>query len=195
MSVRPIVLGLVAALACANAGATAVPPTVPPTDAAASGPADPAASARPETTDTAPAPPVVGGRETTAAAAEVARARELFGKLEAGEKAFDPAIADLYCDDALIRNTRTRDDGGETVIEIPAPRFKSLLRSAMPLAQQRGDVGEYRDVVAVATAGGVRVTATRHSALRDEPSPYSLLIGDCAGGGYGIREEISRVQP
>jgi hypothetical protein len=124
---------------------------------------------------------------------DVAAARSVFAAYEAGEAAFDPAVADLYCDTARIVNQRTMPDGEVRELTVSAPNYKALIRQAMPLAQARNDRNEYRDVVFVAVDGGVRVTATRHSLLKEYDSPLSLLVGDCAGRP-AIVEELSHSQ-
>lgn len=195
---------LLAVLATAPVSAQEAPPSDAPVaeavpDQTSSPPSTPAA-AMPSAPMATPAEPVLAESTATSpaqglpAAADpaVVRARELFAKMASGEAAFDPAVADLYCDDALIRNTRTLADGSQQVVEIPAPQYKQLIRTTIPLAAARADRIEYSDVVAVPTAGGVRVTASRHSLRKEAAEPVSLLVGDCAGGGYGIREDISQ---
>src|SRR3569832_544400 len=49
----------------------------------------------------------------------------------------DPGVADLYTDDAVIRNKRFYPDGRMREMTIPAPQYKQLIRDAMPLAQSR----------------------------------------------------------
>ncbi len=68
-----------------------------------------------------------------------AKAKELFERYVALEHAFDVAQADLYSDDAKIQNTRTYPDGQKRTITIPAPDFKKLIRSAMPLAKEQAE--------------------------------------------------------
>ena len=186
---------LLAALAAAPAAAQETPP-------AATAPTSPV-PAETAPIDTAPAevaPAEVAPAEVPPAAvapteAAVTRARELFAKMTAGEAAFDASVADLYCDDALIRNTIVQADGSQRVLEIPAPQYKQLLRRTIPLGASRADRIDYSDVVAVAVDGSVRVTASRHSLRKEAVEPVSLLVGDCAGGGYGIREEITQSSP
>jgi hypothetical protein len=123
-----------------------------------------------------------------------ARAESVFAQYQAREVAFDPAVADLYCDDAIIRNTRHSADGPARVIEIPAPQYKSLIRSVMPTAQARGDYSTYSDVTYATEGAHIRVSATRYSVLKNYSSPLSLLIAPCPSGSWGVKEEISESQ-
>jgi hypothetical protein len=133
------------------------------------------------------------GAATPKADVDVDAARALFAAYEAGEAAFDPAVADLYCDTALIVDRQTLADGGIRELTLSAKSRKAAIRAAMPAAQARGERNDYRDVVFVAVDGGVRITATRHSLPADTDSPVSLRVGDCAGKP-AIVEELSHSQ-
>jgi hypothetical protein len=122
-------------------------------------------------------------------------ARTLFGKYQSLERSFDPAAADLYCDTALIRNTRTYPDGQKRTLDLPAPKYKELIRSAMPLAKSRSDYNKYSGVAYAPENGNVRITATRYSVLKQYASPLSLLVGPCKGGAWGVLEELSESRP
>lgn len=128
-------------------------------------------------------------------ASELSQAEQIFAQYQARERAFDPAAADLYCDTALIRNVRTYPDGQQRKLELPAPKYKELIRMATPLAKAKGDYNTYSDIVFNPEGNNVRVTASRFSALKQYSSPISLLVGACNGGGWSILEELSQSQP
>ena len=130
-----------------------------------------------------------------ALATEQAGAEALFAQYQSRERAFDPAVADLYCDDALIRNVRTYPDGQQRTMELPAPKYKELLRSVMPAAAAQGDYSTYSDVVYTIEGEGVRINASRYSVSKQYTSPISLLVGRCPAGDIGILEELSQSQP
>ena len=135
------------------------------------------------------------GAQPAPAATPVAEARALFERYVSLEQAFDPAVADLYADDALIRNRRTYPTGEVRELRIPAPQYKELIRTAMPLAKARRDTSSYSDVKYVEEGSRVRVTATRFSNLKQYSSPLSLLVGPTEGGMWRIYEELSESQP
>lgn len=118
-------------------------------------------------------------------------AEALFAKYKAMERAFDPELVNLYCDTALIRNVRSYPDGQQRTLELPAPRYKELIRNVMPLAKARGDVNTYSEVAFSPEGGNTRITATRHSEMKKYSSPISLLVGNC-GNSVGILEELSQ---
>jgi hypothetical protein len=122
-------------------------------------------------------------------------AESVFAQYQAREKAFDPAAADLYCDSALIRNVRTYPNGQKRTLELPADKYKALIRAAMPLARAKGDYNNYSDVQFSQEGESVRITASRYSISKQYSSPISLLVGKCSNGDLGILEELSQSQP
>lgn len=123
------------------------------------------------------------------------QAEQIFDAYQALEHSFDPALADLYCDTALIRNVRTYPDGQKRTLELPAAKYKELIRAVMPLAEARGDYSTYTDAKYVPEARNVRITAVRHSLLKNYSSPISLLVGSCNDGDWAILEELGESQP
>jgi hypothetical protein len=122
-------------------------------------------------------------------------AKALFDRYVQLEHAFDPAVADLYADDAVIKNKRTYPDGQVRELAFPAAQYKALIRRAMPLAKARGDTSSYSDITFRDEGSGVRIRATRFSNLKKYSSPLSLLVAPGAGGKWLIREELSESQP
>ena len=142
--------------------------------------------------DAANAAPRAKPVATTPASAE---ARRLFERYVALEKAFDPAAADLYADEAVIQNKRKYPDGQVKTMSMPAPRYKALIRSAMPAAKARNDRNTYSDVRYSAEGAGIRITAQRFSELKKYTSPLSMLVKPDARGTWLIFEELSESQP
>jgi len=122
-------------------------------------------------------------------------AQVVFDKYQSLERSFDPALADLYCDSALIRNTRKYPNSQTRTIEIPAAKYKELIRTSLPVAKTSGDYSTYSNVVFAPAGSNVRITATRYSVLKKYSSPMSLLVGSCRGSGWGVLEEIGVSQP
>ncbi len=103
--------------------------------------------------------------------------------------------ADLYSDKAIIRNKRTYPTGQVREITIPAPRYKEMLRQAMPVARARGDVSTYTQVMYALEGEGVRIKADRFSELKKYHSPLSILVKPTASGAWLIYEELGQSQP
>lgn len=135
----------------------------------------------------APSSAFAQGNQTTA--------ERIFTEYQERASAFDSSAANLYCDTAIVRNTRTYPDGQQRTLELPAPKYKELIRAAMPIAQARGDTNKYSDVSYQQEGTNVRITATRYSELKRYSSPLSLLVGACNGGNWMVLEELSESRP
>lgn len=131
----------------------------------------------------------------SSAAAPLDDAKALFEQYVQLEHAFDPAAADLYADDALIKNKRTYPTGQVRELTMPASTYKTLIRQAMPLAKLRGDTNTYSDISYAQEGAMVRIRATRFSNLKNYASPISLLVSPGDNGRWLIREELSESRP
>src|SRR5262245_27678728 len=85
------------------------------------------------------------GSPPAAATEATDSAKKLFDRYVALEHAFDPAMADLYDDNAVIKNRRTYPTGQVRELSLPAPKYKELIRASMPAAKARGDKSTYSD--------------------------------------------------
>ncbi len=125
----------------------------------------------------------------------VAPAKQLFQKYIALGNNFDPSLVDLYSDEALIKNTRRYPGGQKRTIEIPAAKYKELIRSTMPVAKARGDRNRYSSVKYALKGSNVRISATRYSLMKKYSSPIHLLVGADKKGEWQILEEITESIP
>ena len=114
-----------------------------------------------------------------------AKAEQLWARYVALEQAFDPAVADLYADDAVIRNRRTYPTGEVREATVPAAQYKLLVRQAIPLAKARNDLSRYSGCTTRPTgpACGSPVRASR--CLKNYTSPISRAGGAGAGRWRG----------
>lgn len=124
-----------------------------------------------------------------------AKAEQLWARYVALEAAFDPAVADLYADDALIRNRRTYPTGEVREATVPAAQYKLLVRQAIPLARARNDLSRYSGCTYASEGERVRIVCARFSVLKNYTAPMSLLVGPGPGGGWLIFEELSESRP
>jgi hypothetical protein len=129
-----------------------------------------------------------------AADTAITQAKALFEKHVALERQFDPAVADLYSDTAVIKNKRTYPNGQVRELTMPAPKYKALIRTMMPLARQRGDTNTYSECSYSPEGERVRIKCQRFSELKKYTSPLSLLVGP-SPDGWLIFEELSESQP
>lgn len=125
----------------------------------------------------------------------IAEAKQLFERYASLEARFDPGVADLYADDAIIRNKRFYPDGQVREITIPAQQYKQLLRESMPVAKSRNDYSTYSKASFKREGMGVRIQAQRFSVMKRYTSPISLRVAPDASGRWLIREELSESRP
>lgn len=122
----------------------------------------------------------------------IPKAKAFFQHYVELEHAFDPAIADLYSDQAVIKSTRYLADGKVVPMTVPAVSYKKALRDYIATkARQIGDVSNYTNDVYTVEGKRVRITVTRYSSLQKVSSPVSLLVGPDPAGKWLIYEELS----
>ena len=122
----------------------------------------------------------------------IPKAKAFFQHYVELEHAFDPAIADLYSDQAVIKSTRYLADGKVVPMTVPAVSYKKALRNYIATkARQIGDVSNYTNDVYTVEGKRVRITVTRYSSLQKVSSPVSLLVGPDPAGKWLIYEELS----
>ncbi|MBA2303860.1 MAG: hypothetical protein H0W08_14675 [Acidobacteria bacterium] len=122
-------------------------------------------------------------------------AKALFARYVEMEQAYDPALADLYSNDAVITNKRTYPTGEVRELTFPAPKYKALIRQAMPLARSRSDRSTYSKCSYEPEGVHVRIQCARYSELKKFTSPLTLVIGRIKTAGWLILEERSESRP
>ena len=122
-------------------------------------------------------------------------AKQFFAQYLALEQAYDPNVADLYADDALIKTRHKPPMGDAREVTIPAQEYKTLLRQHMPVAQTRGDRSSYANVTYTQEGALVRIDASRLAEPRKNASPITLRVGQSTSGRWFIYEEWSAAPP
>ena len=108
---------------------------------------------------------------------------------------FDPALADLYADDAVIQLTRRYPDGRTRTLELTGKEYKPMVRQAMPIARNRGDADVYSNVKFEKLGDRTRITATRFGTLKKYRAPHELIVGNVGGSGWKILKEAGESGP
>jgi hypothetical protein len=137
---------------------------------------------------------VLGAGPARAEDPPLARANALWEDYVFCGHEFEPRLAELYADTALIRNTR-RYPKETRVVEIPVEDYKMLVAKSMPVAKARGDVNDFSDVTFTPEGDGYRIRARRYSRLKKYESPLELLVRPAGDGRWLIFEEISESRP
>lgn len=128
--------------------------------------------------------------------ADIDSARAFFEKYITLGDAYDPGLAELYADSAIIRSSRRYPDGQQRVLELSGTKWKALLIASLPLAKARDDKSTYMNVQITTTAATARISATRYSELKCyTDTGYYMVIERRPDAEYRIVEEYSETQP
>jgi hypothetical protein len=140
------------------------------------------------------AAPAAAPAEATGAARKNAEA--LFNRYIDLEHAFDPALVDLYADEAHIQSRVIVPGRPPTVRTWSGAQYKELLRRALAKAKEkRQDLNFYSAVNYLRDGSRVRIKAMRYAELQKAVSPVELLVGPNAAGAWRIFEELSESHP
>jgi hypothetical protein len=126
--------------------------------------------------------------------ADIAAAEAFFNRFAALGESYDPSVASLYADDAVIESVRRYPNGTERTIRLTGVEYKRLIRAAMPLARARGDRDTFSGVSFVPDGDRIRVRCIRYSELKQYASPFELVLMR-GGGRWRIVEEYSETRP
>ena len=121
-------------------------------------------------------------------------AKALFQKYVELGNAFDPSIANLYADDAKIVNTRYYPNGQTKTLSFPAPAYKQMIVTSMPLAKAKNDQDSSSKVTYEDQKGSTKITALRHNKLKNYDS-WLVLVVSKTPGGIKITQEHSQSRP
>ena len=122
-------------------------------------------------------------------------ASALFDRYVELEQAFDPALADLYAEDASIVDRRTFPTGEVREITILVPQYKALVQQTMAVAKSTNDWNSYTEITFTREPDGVRLRATRLAHLKGYSSRFSLLLAPDNAGTWRVTEQLSESQP
>ncbi|UCH49743.1 MAG: hypothetical protein JSU95_08280 [Betaproteobacteria bacterium] len=118
-------------------------------------------------------------------------AKQFFAQYAALENAYDPGLADLYADEAFIKQSRSMPMGEPRKVTVSGRKYKTLLRENMPIAKALGDRSSYSDVTYTQEGEFIRIDALRYSEMRKRTTPFSIVVGPSSGGKWLIYEESS----
>lgn len=123
-------------------------------------------------------------------------AEEFFARYRSLSEQFDPAVADLYADDATISAYRRYPHGLEREMSLSGIEYKELIVQAMPNAKARGDTSNFTNVRYTIEGTRTRIKADRYSRLKCyTDSGYYMVVEDDGAGRQIIVEEYLETQP
>lgn len=115
--------------------------------------------------------------------------------IQLGE-AFDPTVADLYFDQALIHAYRVYPHGLERNMELSGLQWKQLLIKIMPLAKAQNDKSTFSNIEITDINGGYKIKADRYSVRKCYTDMgYYMIIKPSESGNLKIIEEYLETKP
>ena len=121
-------------------------------------------------------------------------AQEFFDRYQQLERSFDPELASLYDEDAVIWVTRIYSNGVVRQLKIPGDVYRMAIRQSRDKAAEYGDFNEYSEVQFEPRQQGVEIQATRFNLWRNYRSPYFAFVQADDGGKWRIVEERFETQ-
>lgn len=120
-------------------------------------------------------------------------AKAFFARYQRLEQAYDPALAELYSDQARIHLAGPTAEGRMQYFNVPGNIYKGFLRQSMSAARARGDYSEYRGVSFVREDSTVHIEGIRRSMWKGYERPFSMRIRQRDDGRWVIVEEVQNI--
>lgn len=119
---------------------------------------------------------------------------DFFNKYDALSKAYDPAVADLYMDDAKVYVIIQNPDDTEVQVTLSGKKLKSLVGDAMSLAKKVGEVSQYSNIrLENISSDSVKILADRYSLYKCQTDKsYYMVVKKNPQGNLNIIEESSK---
>lgn len=115
---------------------------------------------------------------------------EFFGHYRQLANSSNPAVVELYSDDAQITATRRIKTGVEQSIKIDGKRWKSMTRDMLELTRKSGAVSEYSNIRLQIEGNRAKISADRYSRLKcfHDKNYYMVVEEDSRGELRIVRE-------
>ncbi|MEM9255897.1 MAG: hypothetical protein AAGA91_10630 [Pseudomonadota bacterium] len=123
--------------------------------------------------------------------ADEAAYRAFFERYAALNEAYDPALADLYANEAVILAARKTSVGSEQIMRLEGRRWKELVAANLEQARQRGDRSEFSDIEVTLQGRQATITASRYAVLSCfTDDRYYMIVKTVETGSIEIVEEF-----
>lgn len=121
---------------------------------------------------------------------------ELFDSyIQLGES-FDPDVANLYSDDALVHAYRVYPHGLERNMELTGAQWKELMSRVMPIAKAQNDKSTFSNIAVTEIEGGYKIKADRYSVRKCyTDTGYYMIVKPTENGSLKIFEEYMETKP
>ncbi|MCP5371905.1 MAG: hypothetical protein H6907_09255 [Hyphomicrobiales bacterium] len=120
----------------------------------------------------------------------------LFETMVRLEKAYDPALADLYADDARIEYVSVYPDGTRREIKMTGAELKAILRKMGPMAKALKSTARYADVrYGIEGRNLMGIRGLRVSPAKGTSDPFRMTVGLTGDGTWKILSEYGEARP
>ena len=120
---------------------------------------------------------------------------DFFKQYESLSHAFDPTVADMYSDEAMIHTIRKTPDGVERTLKMDGSKWKELIISTMEISQKRGDKSEFSNIAVSMDGDVAKITASRYSTIKCfTDDKYYMRVKKQSDGVLRIIEEFSETR-
>ncbi len=133
----------------------------------------------------------------SAYAEDTSNAEDFFQKYIQLGLAFDPAVADLYSDEAQVYMTRVYPNGQKRTMSLDGKKWKALIAGAMPMAKTQNDKSTFSKVTYSKIENGFKIKANRYSERKCYMDTGYYMVIKYVGEpkALNILEEYSETQP
>lgn len=128
---------------------------------------------------------------TTAQASSKADYLEFFNKFQKLGQSYDPAVVELYSNDAKIAAVRIMSDGKERNMKLSGEQWKKLLLDSLDIGKKRGDNSEFSNIQITVNDNQAKIKANRYSHVKCfEDTRYYMVVEKVNGKELKIVEEF-----
>jgi hypothetical protein len=123
--------------------------------------------------------------------ASLERARQVIESYVNLERAYDPRLADLYADEAVIKSNQSGPNGESQWVTAQGWQYKKMVRDAMPKFRSMGFKASYSGARYELSGKNVRVSAVQYIDKSRSSNPIQWTIGPGRRSQWLILEEVS----
>ena len=129
------------------------------------------------------------GSGDTANKDNTAAAKKVFETYKSYERAYDPAVLDLYSKDARFDVTLVHQSGAVRSKTLSGDVYKDRIKKSLQIAKNKGETVTYKDIVYTEEGTGVRIAGTASLEKKKISMPWSMLVEPDEKGIWLIMEE------
>lgn len=122
--------------------------------------------------------------------ASLERARQVIESYVKLERAYDPKLAELYADEAVIKSNQSGPNGESQWVTAQGWQYKRMIRDAMPRSRALGYKASYSGARYELAGKNVRVSVTQYVDQSRSSYPIQWVIGPGRTSQWLILEEV-----